>query len=189
MTFLRKFSLAALSLGVAFGAYAAGGVKHAHPPEEGWSFEGPLGEFDKDSLQRGYQVYREVCASCHSMKLLSYRNLGQPGAPFYDSEYPANENPLVKAFAAEDEVYKGLDDAGDEIYGPASAADRFKSPYANDNAARAANAGALPPDLSVITKARHGGWRRKLYLRTADRLSRRHFRRQACLPAGNDCQS
>jgi ubiquinol-cytochrome c reductase cytochrome c1 subunit len=157
MTFLRKISVATLSLGLAFGAYAAGGAKHAHPPETGWSFDGAFGEFDKDAMQRGYQVYREVCSACHSMKLLSYRNLGEKGGPFYDPDYPANENPLVKAFAAEDEVYKGLDDAGDEIYGPASPADTFRSPYANDNAARAANAGALPPDLSVITKARHGG--------------------------------
>ena len=157
MTFLRKISVVTLSLGLAFGAYAAGGAKHAHPPEAGWSFDGAFGDFDKDAMQRGYQVYREVCSSCHSMKLLSYRNLGEKGGPFYDPDYTANENPLVKAFAAEDEVYKGLDDVGDEIYGPASPADRFRSPYANDNAARAANAGALPPDLSVITKARHGG--------------------------------
>ena len=157
MTFLRKFSVAALSLGVAFGAYAAGGQKHAHPPEEGWSFEGAFGEFDKDALQRGYQVYREVCSSCHSMKLMKYRNLGEKGGPFYDPEYSGNENPLVKALAAEDDILKGVDDAGDPAYGPATPADTFKSPYANDAHARASNAGALPPDLSVITKARHGG--------------------------------
>lgn len=157
MTFLRKLSLATLSLGLAFGAYAAGGQKHAHPPEEGWSFEGALGEFEKDSLQRGYQVYREVCSSCHSMKLLSYRNLGEKGGPFYDPDYKANENPLVKAFAAEDEILKGLDEFGDPVYGPATPADTFKSPYANENLARISNGGALPPDLSVITKARHGG--------------------------------
>ena len=129
MTFLRKISVATLSLGLAFGAYAAGGQKHAHAPEAGWSFDGAFGQFDQDALQRGYQVYREVCASCHSMKLLSYRNLGEKGGPFYDPDYPANENPLVKAFAAEDEVYKGVDDAGDDIYGPASPADRFKASH------------------------------------------------------------
>ena len=157
MTFLRKISIATVSLGVAFGAYAAGGAKHAHPPQEGWSFEGAFGEFDKDALQRGYQVYREVCSSCHSMKLMKYRNLGEEGGPFYDSEYSGNENPLVKAFAAEDEILKGVDDIGEPVYGGATPADTFKAPYANDAAARAANAGALPPDLSVITKARHGG--------------------------------
>jgi len=157
MTFLRKISLAAAGLGLAFGAYAAGGQKHAHPPEEGWSFEAPLGEFDQDALQRGYHVYREVCSSCHSMNLLAYRNLGEKGGPFYDPDYPANENPLVKQYAAEDEIYKGVDDVGDPVYGPAAPKDIFRAPYANENAARAANAGALPPDLSVITKARHGG--------------------------------
>ena len=157
MNILRTLTLAAAAFGLALSANAAGGQKHAEAPEEGWPFEGALGEFDKDSLQRGYQVYREVCATCHSMKLLSYRNLGQPGGPFYDSDYPAAENPLVKAFAAEDEILKGVDDIGEPSYGPATPADRFRSPYANDNAARAANNGALPPDLSVITKARHGG--------------------------------
>lgn len=161
MTFLRKTIVAAvglsLSAGLGFGAWAAGGQKHAHPPEEGWSFEGALGEFDKDALQRGYQVYREVCASCHSMKLLQYRNLGEKGGPFYDSDYSGNENPLVKAFAGEDEIYKGVDDLGEEVFGPATPADTFKSPYPNDNFARNVNNGALPPDLSVITKARHGG--------------------------------
>ena len=158
MTLFRTLSLAVISLGLAASAaYAAGGAKHAEAPEEGWPFEGFAGKFDQDALQRGYQVYREVCASCHSMKLLSYRNLGEKGGPFYDSDYPANENPLIKAFAAEDEIYKGVDDVGDPLYGPATPADFFRAPYANDNAARAANAGALPPDLSVITKARHGG--------------------------------
>lgn len=157
MTFLRTISLGVLSLGLAFSAHAAGEAKHAHAPEEGWPFEGAFGAFEEDSVQRGYQVYREVCASCHSMKLLSYRNLGQKGGPFYDPEYSPNENPLVKAFAAEDEVYGGVDDIGEPIYRPATPADRFRSPYPNDNAARAANGGALPPDLSVITKARHGG--------------------------------
>lgn len=157
MTFLRTISLGVLSLGLAFSAHAAGEAKHAHAPEDGWPFEGVFGQFDEDSVQRGYQVYREVCASCHSMKLLSYRNLGQAGGPFYDPEYAPNENPLVKAFAAEDEVYGGVDDIGEPLYRPATPADQFRSPYPNDNAARAANAGALPPDLSVITKARHGG--------------------------------
>ena len=157
MKILRTLTLAAAAVTLAFSAHAAGGQEHAHAPEGGWPFEGALGEFDKDSLQRGYQVYREVCSTCHSMKLLSYRNLGEAGGPFYDPAYPAAENPLVKAFAAEDEILKGVDEVGEDVYGPATPADRFRSPYANDNAARAANNGALPPDLSVITKARHGG--------------------------------
>ena len=157
MTMLRKLSLVAIGASLAMTAYAAGGAKHAEAPEEGWPFEGAFGEFDMDAMQRGYQVYREVCSSCHGMKLLAYRNLGEKGGPFYDPAYSANENPLVKEFAAQDEIYLGEDEIGEPIYGPATPADTFRSPYANENAARAANGGALPPDLSVITKARHGG--------------------------------
>ncbi|MEM9669233.1 MAG: cytochrome c1 [Pseudomonadota bacterium] len=157
MKLFKQLALVAVSTGLALSAHAAGGAEHAHPPEEGWPFEGPMGQFDQEALQRGYQVYREVCASCHSMKLMSFRNLSEAGGPFYSGDYPPNENPLVKAFAAEAEVFKGYDDYGDPVYGPATAADRFPSPFSNDNAARIANGGALPPDLSVITKARHGG--------------------------------
>ncbi len=160
MTIFRTViaGLGALALGLT--AHAAGGKKHAHAPEEGWSFaKMPAGQIDKESAQRGYQVYREVCASCHGMKLLSYRNLGEKGGPFYDSEYPnANDNPLVKAFAEQDEILSPEpDDAGDPFYRPARPSDTFRSPYPNDQAARAANGGALPPDLSVITKARGHG--------------------------------
>lgn len=157
MTVLRKLSLATLGLGMAFTAYAAGGQKHATPPEGGWAFDKAFGEFDEGSLQRGFQVYQEVCATCHSMKLLSYRNLGEKGGPFYDPAFQANENAVVKGIAAMNEIQKGVDDIGDPVFGPATPADAFKSPHANEAAARAANAGALPPDLSVITKARHGG--------------------------------
>lgn len=142
-----------------FPAHAAGGGAHPEGPEGGFGFEGPLGKFEMDSVQRGYQVYREVCASCHSMKLLSYRNLGEVGAPFYDPEYPnANDNPLVKAFAAEDTIVDPVpDEYGDYPLRPARPSDAFRSPYANDAAAAAANSGAIPPDLSVIVKARAGG--------------------------------
>lgn len=157
MKILRILTLVAAAFALALSAHAAGGQEHAEAPEGGWPFEGALGEFDKDSLQRGYQVYREVCSACHSMKLLTYRNLGEAGGPFYDPEYQAAENPLVKTYAAEDEILKGVDDIGEPVYGPATPADRFRSPYENDEAARAANNGALPPDLSVISKARHGG--------------------------------
>ncbi|MEE2878488.1 MAG: cytochrome c1 [Pseudomonadota bacterium] len=159
MKFLRFISAGLGAVAIAASAHAAGGALHAHAPEGGWAFEGPLGELDMNSVQRGYQVYREVCASCHSMKLLSYRNLGEPGGPFYDPEYPnANDNPLVKAFAAQDEILSTEpNDVGDYEYRPARTSDPFKSPYPNVQAARAANGGAYPPDLSVITKARHGG--------------------------------
>jgi ubiquinol-cytochrome c reductase cytochrome c1 subunit len=159
MKFLRFISAGLGAAAIAASAHAAGGSLHAHEPEGGWAFEGPVGELDMASVQRGYQVYREVCASCHSMRLLSYRNLGEPGGPFYDPDYPnANDNPLVKSFAAQDEILSTEpNDVGDYDYRPARTSDTFKAPYPNDAAARAANGGALPPDLSVITKARHGG--------------------------------
>jgi ubiquinol-cytochrome c reductase cytochrome c1 subunit len=156
---LKLAGAAAAALTLAATAHAAGGAKHAHGPEGGFPFEGVFGNFEMDSVQRGYQVYREVCSACHGMKLLSYRNLGEPGGPFYDPEYPnANDNPLVKAFAAQDTVVDATpDEFGDPVTRPARPSDRFKSPYANEQMARAANGGAYPPDLSVITKARHGG--------------------------------
>ena len=150
--------LGAMALGLT--AHAAGGAKHAHAPEEGWSFaKVPAGQLDKESVQRGFQVYKEVCSSCHGMKLLSYRNLGEKGGPFYSDEYPnANDNPLVKAIAAEFEILDpNPDENGDPVYRPAIPADAFRSPYPNDQAAMAANGGAMPPDLSVITKARGHG--------------------------------
>lgn len=159
MSRFRFLAAALLGLALAGPASAAGGAKQPQGPEGGWPFEGPLGQFEKDSLQRGYQVYREVCASCHSMKLMSYRNLGEPGGPYYDPEYPnANNNPLIKAFAEQDEILSPTpNDVGDYEYRPARPSDTFKSPYPNEQAARAANGGAYPPDFSVIVKARAGG--------------------------------
>ena len=159
MKAFRILTAGLAGLMIAASAHAAGGAAHPHAPEEGWRFEGVTGQFDQASLQRGYQVYQEVCSSCHSMKLLSYRNLGDPGGPFYDPDYPnPNDNPFVKALAAQNEILSPTpNEAGDYDFRPATPADRFRSPYPNDNAARAANGGAVPPDLSVITKARHGG--------------------------------
>ncbi len=156
---LRTLVLAAAAaLAAGSAANAAGGAKHPHAPEDGWPFEGIVGQFEMESVQRGFQVYTEVCASCHSMKLLSYRNLGEPGGPFYDPDYPnANENPLVKQFAAEQQIEDGPDEFGDMYFRPGRPSDTFKSPYANEAQARAANGGALPPDFSVIAKAREGG--------------------------------
>lgn len=115
-----------------------------------WSFAGPFGTFDRAQLQRGYKVYREVCSNCHSMRLLSYRNLGEPGGP----QFPAT---AVETLAAQDEVTDGPNDKGEMFKRPARPSDRFRSPFANPEAARAANNGALPPDLSVMAKAREGG--------------------------------
>lgn len=157
MTILRTLTVGLAGLTLAASAFAAGGGKHAEAPEGGWPFEGPFGQFEQDSVQRGFQVYNEVCSACHGLKLLSYRNLGEKGGPFYNPDYPnANDNPLVKAFAAEKEVAV-IDENGDEIFVPAKPSDSFVDPYPNVQKAAAQNNGAAPPDLSVITKARHGG--------------------------------
>ena len=115
-----------------------------------WSFKGITGTFDRASLQRGYQVYNEVCASCHSMRLLSYRNLGEKGGPEFSVEQ-------VKAIAANFEVEDGPNEEGEMFTRPARPSDRFVSPYPNIKAAAAANGGAYPPDMSVLVKSRKGG--------------------------------
>jgi len=123
-----------------------------------WSFEGPFGRFDQEQLQRGYKVYHDVCSACHAMHLMSYRNLGQPGGPFYDPKYPnPNDNPYVKTLAKDFPVTDIDSNTGDPVKRPATPADSFVSPFPNEAAARASNGGALPPDLSLIIKAREDG--------------------------------
>ena len=116
-------------------------------PKHDWSFKGVTGTFDRAAIQRGYKVYREVCAGCHSMKLLYYRDLIDVG--FSEAQ--------VKVIASEYTVLDGPNDDGEMFERPARPADKFVNPYANDNEARANNNGAYPPDLSVITKARKYG--------------------------------
>jgi ubiquinol-cytochrome c reductase cytochrome c1 subunit len=155
---LRKgIALAALGLALIAGpALAAGGAEK--PKDVVWGFEGPFGKFDTAQLQRGYKVYREVCSSCHAMSLLSFRNLGEKGGPFYDEHYAnSNDNPYVKALAADIQVNDIDSETGDVVQRAATPADRFPSPFPNEAAARASNGGAYPLDLSVITKARSGG--------------------------------
>lgn len=163
---LRKLSVIAavaglLTAGVAGSALAAG---HPLPAKEvHWSFDGPFGKFDQAQLQRGYKVYREVCSACHAMSLVSFRNLGDKGGPFYDEKYSAkhgktsNDNPYVKAIAKDYEVADIDSETGDAIKRPATPADRFPSPFANEAAARASNGGALPPDMSLLAMAREEG--------------------------------
>ena len=112
-----------------------------------WSFDGVFGSFDRAAQQRGYQVYNELCSGCHGLRLLTYRNLAALG---YDEDD-------IKAFAAEYEVTDGPDEEGEMYQREALPSDHFVSPFANTNAARAANNGALPPDLSLIVKARKNG--------------------------------
>jgi ubiquinol-cytochrome c reductase cytochrome c1 subunit len=126
-------------------AHAAGGsIELRH---RDWSFEGPFGTFDRASAQRGLQVYREVCASCHSMEYVTFRTLDQIGF----------SEPEIKAMAAEYIVEDGPDDSGDMFERPGKPFDVFPAPYANSKAAAAANGGKAPPDLSLMVEARVDG--------------------------------
>lgn len=147
------FGIAPLvALGVTMGgAFAAGGGEGEpehfpihHPKQEKWTFSGPFGTYDKGQLQRGLKVYKEVCSACHSMNLVAFRTLEDLG---YSPEQ-------VKAFAAEYEVQDGPNADGEMFTRKAIPTDHFPSPFANSNAAAAANNGAAPPDFSLIAKAR-----------------------------------
>ncbi len=148
---------AALLGGVALGAVPAAAQettlaslapqREASLPEQHFSFDGPFGSFDRASAQRGFQVYKEVCSNCHSMKEAYYRNLMGIGLT----------EDQVKTIAATITIPGGINDAGEPFERPALPSDHFRSPWPNDKAARAANNGALPPDQSVIIKAREGG--------------------------------
>lgn len=134
------------SLGLAAPAALAAGAE-VTPPAQKWSFNGPFGTYDRGELQRGYQVYKEVCAACHAMKYVAFRNLRDIG--FNEAE--------VKALAATFEVTDGPNDDGEMFKRPGLPQDRFPSPFPNEKAARASNGGAYPLDLSLIAKARAGG--------------------------------
>jgi ubiquinol-cytochrome c reductase cytochrome c1 subunit len=151
MTFVKSLTAAAFLVCLTSPILAAEGQKEAKPVD--YSFEGPFGHWDTGQLQRGYKVYKEVCSNCHSMELVSFRNLSEAG--IFSEEQ-------VKAVAATYTVKDGPDAAGEMFDRPGLAADRFPSPFANPEAARTANGGAYPPDLSLITKARagwYGTWR------------------------------
>jgi len=118
-----------------------------HPPKLPWTHSGPLDSFDHSSIRRGYQVYKQVCAACHSLKYIAYRNL-------VDITHTEIE---AKTEAEEIQVQDGPDEAGEMFMRPGKLSDYFPKPFANDAAAAAANNGAIPPDLSFIALARHGG--------------------------------
>jgi len=129
------------------GAPTAEKVFHKHPREAHFASDGVFGRFDRQQIQRGYQVYKEVCAACHSMKHMAFRNLEELG--YTEAEVKAE---------AKSWTVPGIDpNTGETNTRPGMATDAFPSPYANEIAARAANNNALPPDLSLITKARHDG--------------------------------
>lgn len=144
MSMIRKLTLAAAMVLVGATAQAAGDAK---PPKDiNWSHDGPFGTYDRASVQRGLQVYRENCSSCHSLRLVAFRTLQDIGL---------NEDE-VKAISAEYEITDGPNDAGDMFERPGKPSDYFPSPFPNENAARASNGGAYPPDFSLIVKARPG---------------------------------
>lgn len=150
---IRTTKLSLLSLGLV-AALAAGAAQaqdpNAHaapkPERQTWTFAGPFGTYDRAQLQRGFQVYREVCSNCHSMQSVSIRNVGEPGGPEFSEAQ-------VKALAADYKVKDGPNDAGEMFERPGRPSDRFPSPYPNPEAARA-TLGAIPPDFSVLAKAR-----------------------------------
>ena len=148
---MRKFLIASVTamaglFGLNGAAFAAGGGDVTLVKSD-WSFSGPFGHFDKASMQRGFQVYREVCAGCHGLEYIAFRNLADLG--YNEAE--------IKAIAAEYEVMDGPDEDGEMFMRPARPADIIPGPYRNDNEARANNNGAMPPDLSLIAKARANG--------------------------------
>lgn len=143
----RFFAVFALAITFLATPTMAAEEHHLRTPEGGWPQDGIFGTYDRGALQRGFLVYKQVCSACHSMNLLSYRNLADIG--YNEAE--------VKAIASEYTVKDGPNDDGEMFERAALPSDHFKAPFANEKAARAANNGAYPPDLSLIVKARHGG--------------------------------
>ena len=144
------FKILCLTILLLVESYQVKAVEKVELLKTDWSFKGLFGKFDRGSLQRGYQVYTEVCASCHSMKYLSYRNLYEKGGPEFSIEQ-------AKAIAANFEVTDGPNNDGEMFERPAKLSDKFVMPYGNVKEAQAANGGAYPPDMSVLAKARSGG--------------------------------
>jgi len=147
-----KPALLRLTLAGILAMSAINGSAHASEgniklEKQAWSFDGIFGTYDRGALKRGYQIYSEICVSCHSLNFVAYRNLMDIG---FDEE-------TVKGIAAEFEVQDGPNDDGEMYLRPARPSDRFVPPYANEKASRAANNGAFPPDLSLMAKARKGG--------------------------------
>lgn len=136
---------AALALGLA--ATPALASEGAHLEAQDWSWDGVFGAYDKAQLKRGFQIFHEICSNCHSLKLVAYRNLKSIGLSEEE----------IKAVAGEREVKDGPNDDGEMFNRPGKPSDKYIPPFPNDQAARVANNGALPPDLSLITKARKSG--------------------------------
>lgn len=169
-TMTKSLRLAAVALGLAVAAPAAGfaseGAGH-HIEKQPWVFGGFKGQYDKQQLQRGFQVYKEVCSACHGLSRVAFRTLAQPGGPEFPEE-------AVKALAAEwpNQITDGPNDEGKMFERPARLADPIRGPYKNEKEARASQNGALPPDLSLITRARNvhntAPWYKHIFLMARD---------------------
>ncbi|TYC64594.1 cytochrome c1 [Stappia sp. BW2] len=141
---VRSFAAVA-AVAIATPVFAAGDAPHIERQQ--WSFSGPFGFYDRGQLQRGFKIYREVCSSCHSLKQVAFRNLASDGGPGFTEEQ-------AKQIASEYTVIDGPNDDGDMYERPGILADKFPSPFPNEEAARASNGGAYPPDFSLLAKAR-----------------------------------
>jgi ubiquinol-cytochrome c reductase cytochrome c1 subunit len=148
MKFHRSIlALAAAAALAGLGIRTAAAQEADAPPRQTWSFHGPFGTYDPAQLQRGFKIYREVCSTCHSLKLLSFRNLAEPGGPGFTEAQ-------AKAIAATFQVTAGPNDQGEMFQRPGQIADYFPPPFANEQAAAAALGGKAPPDMSTLAKAR-----------------------------------
>jgi cytochrome c1 len=176
---LRSLTVAAAVVIAAAGAaFAAGEAEH--PRDRAFSFESPVGNYDMQAVQRGFLVYNQVCSTCHSMDHLAYRHLGEEGGPFaaynvrnhqtgdvemrvglpkgeHGRFVQVTDNPWVRGIASAVTIQDVDPNSGQLADRPGRISDHFRRPFPNEIAARAANGGAFPPDLSVITSARHGG--------------------------------
>ncbi|WP_245258434.1 cytochrome c1 [Methylosinus sp. LW4] len=163
MKSVKSLVMAAALVGAAGAAVAEEGGAHSQPkpPRQQWSFAGAFGSFDQAQLKRGFKVYKEVCASCHSLSRVAFRNLAEKGGPEL-SEAQAKE--IAESYKIKD----GPNDAGDYFERPGRLSDHFPPPFPNEQAARAAMNGAYPPDMSVLAKAR--GYSRGFPLFLADAL-------------------
>jgi ubiquinol-cytochrome c reductase cytochrome b/c1 subunit len=144
---MRALTVAVATLALSFATPSIAAEPGETPPRQSWSFSGPFGTYDRAQLQRGFKVYREVCATCHSIGLLAFRNLAQPGGPGFTRAQ-------AEVIASEYQVPDGPNDQGEMFERPGQLHDRFPAPFENEQQARSIHGGAYPPDLTVIAKAR-----------------------------------
>jgi len=157
-----RLTIVTLGTSLAFGLLASTAAfaldtTRLPPGDVSFSFEGPFGTYDRGALQRGYQVYKEVCATCHAVNHLAFHNLAEPGGPEFTEAQAKALAAAVKVPAEPNDKGETTDDKGTALTRPAILADHLPAPFPNENAARANNGGALPPDLSMVVKAREGG--------------------------------